>query len=120
MKLTTNYIVYLNEQGDVHCAKCRITGNFVKRAIAQAEYSLEYTYSTLELLLSVITMLVMYVTMIVTERLNKFNVYNDQYISENHVYTLENQINKAYLTSDWMTFKRLNNERLAQLNAEFN
>lgn len=113
MKLTTNYIVYLNEQGDVHCAKCRITGHFVKRAIAQAEYSLEYTYSTLELLLSVITMLVMYVTMIIAEWLDKFNVYDDSY-------TLENQINEAYLANDWMTFKRLNNERLAQLNVEFN
>lgn len=113
MKLTTNYIVYLNELNQVYCAKCRITGCFVKRAIAQAEYSLEYAYSTLEMLLSVITMLVMYVAMIIAEWLDKFNVYDDSY-------TLENQINEAYLANDWMTFKRLNNERLAQLNAEFN
>ena len=44
MKLTTNYIVYLNEQNLVHCAKCRLTGRFVKRAVAQKEYSLEYDY----------------------------------------------------------------------------
>lgn len=112
MKLTTNYIVYLNEQGDVHCAKCRITGKFVKRDIAQQEYTAEYTYSSLELLLSLIIMLVMYIAMIVSECLDKLNV--------NDVYTLENQINEAYLANDWMTFKRLNNERLAQLNAEFN
>ena len=44
MKLTTNFIVYLNADNEVHCAKCRITGRFVNRAIAQNEYSLEYSY----------------------------------------------------------------------------
>ena len=44
MKLTTNFIVYLNADNEVHCAKCRLTGCFVKRAIAQNEYSLEYNY----------------------------------------------------------------------------
>lgn len=44
MKHTTNYIVYLNAEGNVHCAKCRMTGRFVKRAIAQNEYDIEYVY----------------------------------------------------------------------------
>lgn len=44
MKLTSNFIVYLNADNKVHCAKCRTTGRFVKRAIAQAEYSIEYNY----------------------------------------------------------------------------
>lgn len=44
MKLTSNYIVYLNADNKVHCAKCRLTGRFIKRAIAQAEYDLEYSY----------------------------------------------------------------------------
>ena len=44
MKLTSNFIVYLNEQNKVHCAKCRKSGRFIKRAIAQAEYELEYSY----------------------------------------------------------------------------
>lgn len=44
MKLTSNFIVYLNEHNKVHCAKCRITGRFVKRTIAQAEYAIEYSY----------------------------------------------------------------------------
>ena len=44
MKITSNFIVYLNEQNKVHCAKCRMTGRFVKRSIAQAEYELEYSY----------------------------------------------------------------------------
>lgn len=41
MKLTSNYIVYLNEHNLVHCAKCRSTGRFVKRAIAQVELNAE-------------------------------------------------------------------------------
>lgn len=44
MKLTSNFIVYLNEQNKVHCAKCRLTGRFIKRTIAQTEYDLEYNY----------------------------------------------------------------------------
>ena len=44
MKRTTNYIVYLNAENKVHCAKCRLTGRFMKRTIAQAEYELEYNY----------------------------------------------------------------------------
>ena len=44
MKLTTNFIVYLNAENRVHCAKCRKSGRFVKRTIAQAEYTIEYSY----------------------------------------------------------------------------
>lgn len=44
MKHTTNYIVYLNEDNKVHCARCKITGRFVKRVLAQNEYELEYVY----------------------------------------------------------------------------
>ena len=44
MKLTTNYIVYLNADNKVQCAKCRLTGQFVKRAVAQLEYDFEYVY----------------------------------------------------------------------------
>ena len=44
MKLTTNYIVYLNAENKVQCAKCRLTGRFVKRACAQLEYEKEYGF----------------------------------------------------------------------------
>lgn len=44
MKLTSNFIVYLNANNKVQCAKCRVSGRFVKRSIAQNEYSLEYKY----------------------------------------------------------------------------
>ena len=44
MKLTTNYIVYLNADNKVQCAKCRNTGRFVKFSIAQTEYEKEYGF----------------------------------------------------------------------------
>ena len=58
MKLTTNYIVYLNADNKVQCAKCRVTGHFVKRAVAQLEYEKEYgffDFSTLAMLVILFT-----------------------------------------------------------------
>lgn len=58
MKLTTNYIVYLNADNKVECAKCRITGRYVKRALAQNEYENEYNYSSV----SILTMFILFAT----------------------------------------------------------
>ena len=58
MKLTTKYIVYLNADNKVQCAKCRLTGRFVKRAMAQLEYEKEYgffAFSTLSMLVILFT-----------------------------------------------------------------
>ena len=58
MKLTTNYVVYLNADNKVQCAKCRVTGRFVKRVIAQTEYEKEYrsfAFSILTLLVVLFT-----------------------------------------------------------------
>ena len=58
MKLTTNYVVYLNADNKVQCAKCRVTGRFVKRAVAQLEYEKEYgffAFSTLSMLVVLFT-----------------------------------------------------------------
>ena len=44
MKLTSNFIIYLNADNKVYCAKCRLTGRFAKRSIAQDEYESEYSY----------------------------------------------------------------------------
>lgn len=44
MKQTTNFYVYIDENNAVYCAKCRVTGKFIKSAVAQAEYSAEYVY----------------------------------------------------------------------------
>ena len=50
MKLTTNYVVYLNADNKVQCAKCRVTGRFVKRVIAQLEYEKEYGFFAFSIL----------------------------------------------------------------------
>ena len=58
MKLTSNYIVYLNDSNKVQCAKCRVTGRFVKRVMAQLEYEKEYgsfAFSTLSMLVTLFT-----------------------------------------------------------------
>ena len=58
MKLTSNYIVYLNADNKVQCAKCRVTGRFVKRVMAQLEYEKEYgffAFSTLAMLVILFT-----------------------------------------------------------------
>lgn len=80
MKLTSNYIVYLNEHNIVHCAKCRLTGRFVKRAIAQLEYEKEYGFFDF----SILTLLVVLFSM---------------YLS-NVLYKLENVMNKVILGLD--------------------
>ena len=67
MKLTTNYIVYLNADNKVECAKCRVTGRFVKRAIAQLEYEKEYGFFAF----SNLTMLVILFTMYLSNVLHK-------------------------------------------------
>ena len=58
MKLTTNYVVYLNADNKVQCAKCRLTGRFVERVMAQLEYEKEYgffAFSTLAMLVILFT-----------------------------------------------------------------
>ena len=67
MKLTTNYIVYLNADNKVQCAKCRLTGRFVKRAMAQTEYEKEYGFFAF----SALSMLVILFTMCLSNVLHK-------------------------------------------------
>ena len=58
MKLTSNYVVYLNADNKVQCAKCRVTGRIVKRVMAQLEYEKEYgffAFSTLAMLVILFT-----------------------------------------------------------------
>ena len=80
MKLTSNYVVYLNEQNVVHCAKCRLIGRFVKRTIAQLEYEKEYGFFDF----SILTLLVILFSM---------------YLS-NVLYKLENVMSKVILGLD--------------------
>ena len=80
MKLTTNYIVYLNADNKVQCAKCRVTGRFVKRVIAQLEYEKEFRFFDF----SILTLLVILFSM---------------YLS-NVLYKLENVMSKVTLGLD--------------------
>lgn len=59
MKLTSNFIVYLTADNKVNCAKCRKTGRFVKRAIAQAEYMKEYGFFNMSLLTMLFVLLLL-------------------------------------------------------------
>ena len=70
MKLTTNYIVYLNADNKVECAKCRITGRFVKRALAQDVYESEYNYSSI----SILTMFILFATIYLTNLLESLTM----------------------------------------------
>ena len=67
MKLTTNYVVYLNADNKVQCAKCRVTGRFVKRACAQTEYEKEYGLFDF----SILTLLVVLFTVYLSNVLHK-------------------------------------------------
>ena len=69
MKLTTNYIVYLNADNKVQCAKCRLTGRFVKRVIAQLEYEKEYGFFAF----SILTLLLIMFTVHLSNVLTKFS-----------------------------------------------
>ena len=62
MKLTTNYIVYLDESNKVYCAKCLKSGRFVKRAIAQAEYENEYSFYSFSLFTMFLILVIMYLS----------------------------------------------------------
>ena len=77
MKLTSNYIVYLNELNNVHCAKCRVTGRFVKRAVAQLEYEKEYGFFAF----STLSMLVILFTMYLSNVMSKMTLGLDEVLS---------------------------------------
>ena len=105
IKYTTHYICYLNENNMVHCAKCRITGKFVKRAIAQNEYSLEY--SVVSTYFSFFYMLYMFIAMLLNKP--KSSVYDE-------LTTLNKAMNIAYKQHDYVLFKQLNRQRFELIN----
>ena len=62
MKLTSNYIVYLNADNKVQCANCRATGRFIKRACAQLEYEKEYGLFDFSILTLLVTLFTVYLS----------------------------------------------------------
>ena len=84
MKLTTNYIVYLNADNKVQCAKCRVTGRFVERVMAQLEYEKEYrffAFSTLAMLVILFTMYLSNVLHKLENMLSKITLGLDEVLS---------------------------------------
>lgn len=67
MKLTTNYIVYLNADNKVQCAKCRVTGRFVKRAVAQLEYEKEYRFFAFSILALLVILFTAYLSNVMSK-----------------------------------------------------
>ena len=67
MKLTTNYIVYLNADNKVQCAKCRLTGRFVKRAVAQLEYEKVYGFFAFSNLAMLVILFTMYLSNVMSK-----------------------------------------------------
>ena len=77
MKLTTKYIVYLNADNKVQCAKCRLTGRFVKRVVAQLEYEKEYGFFAF----SILALLVILFTVHLSNVMNKGTLSLDDVLS---------------------------------------
>ena len=67
MKLTSNYIVYLNADNKVQCAKCRVTGRFVKRVVAQLEYEKEYGFFAFSILTLLVTLFTVHLSNVLTK-----------------------------------------------------
>lgn len=67
MKLTSNYIVYLDEANKVYCAKCLKTGRFVKRVTAQIEYEKEYGFYSFSLFTMFLVLAIMYLSNALTQ-----------------------------------------------------
>ena len=99
MKLTTNYIVYLDESNKVYCAKCLKTGRFIKRAIAQQEYEKEYGFYSFSLFTMFLILVIMYLSNLalqVENVMKKVALNLDQvltYFSNGHTIVLFTHLN---------------------------
>ena len=100
MKLTSNYIVYLNDSNKVQCAKCRLTGRFVKRVIAQKKKKKEYGFFDF----SILTMLAILFTMYLSTVLYKL-----ENAMTNVSLSLDNVLNHFSNGKSIVLFTHLNN-----------
>ena len=114
MKLTSNYIVYLDEANKVYCAKCRMTGRFVKRAIAQNEYEKEYSFFNFSLFTMLLILVIMYLSNALTQLENvmkKVALNLDQvitYFSNGHTIVLFTHLNTYLFNSKVNSEKEIN------------
>ncbi len=116
MKLTSNYIVYLNADNKVQCAKCRVTGRFVKRVIAQTEYEKEYgffAFSTLSMLVILFTVHLSNVMSRLENMLIKIALSLDEvlsHLSNGKTIVLFTHLNSCLFNSKVSSEKELTNE----------
>ena len=100
MKLTSNFIIYLNADNKVQCAKCRTTGRFVKRAVAQNEYNLEYSYKvTLKSFIAF--MFTVFYVLLSIKQAKKL---------QNKIIVLNDELKKALQQNDFNRINALQNE----------
>ena len=100
MKLTSNFIVYLNADNKVHCAKCRMTGRLTKREIAQDEYELEYSYKVTFKSFIAFMFTVFYVLLSIKQAKKL----------QNKIIVLNAEMKKALQQNDFNKIKALQNE----------
>ena len=114
MKLTSNYIVYLDESNKVYCAKCLKSGRFVKRAIAQAEYEKEYGFFSFSLFTMLLILVIMYLSNLalqVENVMKKVALNLDQvlnYFSNRHTIVLFTHLNTYLFNSKVNSEKEIN------------
>lgn len=116
IKYTTNYICYFSAMSKLTCAKCRLSGRFVKLSIAQVEYDIEYAYtSSYKAILAMLWML-WCVCIIKPKRAATSEMSH----SGNDIERLNNAMNIdclnkaiiiAYFNCDYILFSKLNRER---------
>ena len=116
MKLTSNYIVYLDESNKVYCAKCLKTGRFVKRAIAQNEYEREYRFYSFSLFTMFLILVTMYLSNALTQLENVMKkvalnlALGLNYFSNGHTIVLFTHLNTYLFNSKVNSEKELTNK----------
>ena len=109
MKLTSNYIVYLNADNKVQCAKCRVTGRFVKRACAQLEYEKEYGFFAFSILALLVILFTVYLSNVMSKiTLSLDDVLN--HFSNGKTVVLFTHLNNCLFSSKVSIDKELTNK----------
>lgn len=100
IKYTTNYICYFSEMHKLSCAKCRLNGRFVKLSIAQAEYDIEYAYtSSYKAILAMLWMLWCVC------------IIKPKQAATSEMERLNDAMKIAYSNCDYVLFSKLNRKR---------
>lgn len=107
IKYTSNYICYFSAMNKMQCAKCRVTGRFVKLSIANAEYDAEYSYtSSCKAILAMLVML-WCIYIIKPKKADTSEMSH----SGNDIECLNNAMRIAYFNCDYIIFSKLNRIR---------